>query len=143
MGRVPYWNISYGMIIDLLAIPTFFLFFYGLYRYWIRIGYGKDRAPLGVSCSAFKIGPLYLRAFLTKGILGTRIYGKLFTGIALLFVGTVMVLLNVVVGLPVFEGRFNRWFMHYTLNIAGIAVLCKSASSPCCSSKYNEKDTPY
>lgn len=133
MGRVPYWNISYGMIIDLLAIPTFFLFFYGLYRYWIRIGYGKDRAPLGISCSAFKIGPLYLRAFLTKGILGTRIYGKLFTGIAhgcvfwgmaLLFVGTVMVLLNVVVGLPVFEGRFNRWFMHYALNIAGIAVLC-------------------
>lgn len=133
MGRVPYWNINYGMIIDLLAIPTFSLFFYGLYRIWKRIGHGKDGVPLGTPCSAAKIGPFYLRALLTKGMLGSRIYRKIFTGIAhgcvlwgmaLLFVGTVMVLLNVVFGVPVFEGRFNRWFMHYALNIAGIGTLC-------------------
>lgn len=133
MGRVPYWNINYGMIIDLLAIPAFFMFFYGLYRIWTRIEHGKDSVPHGLSCSAAKIGPFYLRSMVTRGILGFGLYRKIFTGIAhgcvfwgmaLLFVGTVMVLLNVVFGLPVFEGRFNRWFMHYTLNVAGIGTLC-------------------
>ncbi len=133
MGRVPYWNINHGMIIDLLAIPTFFLFFYGLYRIWTRIEHGKDEIPQGQTCTAVKIGPFYLWALLTKGIFGSRIYRKIFTGIAhglvfwgmaLLFVGTVMVLLNVVFGIPVFEGQFDRWFMHYALNIAGACVLC-------------------
>jgi len=133
MGRVPYWNINYGMIIDMLAIPTFSVFFYGLYRIWKRIEHGKDRVPPSIACSGSRIGPFYLRSLLTKGILGAGLYRKIFTGIAhgcvlwgmaLLFVGTVMVLLSVVFGLPVFEGRFNRWFMHYTLNIAGIGTLC-------------------
>ncbi len=133
MGRVPYWNINYGMIIDVLAIPVFFMFFYGLYRIWTRIEHGKDSVPHRLSCSAAKIGPFYLRSLLTKGILGYGLYRKIFTGIAhgcvfwgmaLLFLGTVMVLLNVLFGLPVFEGRFNRWFMHYTLNFAGIGTLC-------------------
>jgi len=132
MARVPYWNISYGLVIDLLAIPMFAIFIYGLYRYWKRINKGKDRISLGLNISAFKIGPIYIRSFFTIGILGSRIFKKIFAGIAhsclfwgmaLLFVGTALVLLNVLFGLPVFEGEFNRWFMSFTLDISGLAAL--------------------
>lgn len=132
MGRVPYWNISYGMTIDALSIITFSFFFYGVYRLWKRMECGRDRVPLHIGGSYTKIGPLFLRSFLTKGILGSGIYKKIFTGVAhgcvfwgmaLLLVGTVMVLLNVVFGLPVFQGGFNRWFMGATLDCAGVFVL--------------------
>lgn len=132
MGRVPYWNIQYGPIIDFLAIPVFCLLGYGFYRYWMRIRVGKDRIPLGLRSAALETGPLYIRSFLTRGILGTRIYDQLFSGIThgclfwgmgLLFVGTVLVIFNILFGLPIFEGRFNQWFMSFTLDTAGFMAL--------------------
>jgi uncharacterized iron-regulated membrane protein len=44
MDRVPYWNISYGIVIDLLAIPVIALLVYGFYIYWKRIGKGKGKS---------------------------------------------------------------------------------------------------
>jgi Fe-S oxidoreductase len=132
MSRIPYWNIQYGIIIDLMGIPVFCLLGYGFYRYWMRIRVGKDRIPMGLHSAALKIGPLYIRSFLTRGILGVRIYEQLFSGIThgclfwgmgLLFVGTVLVILNVLFGLPIFEGRFNQWFMAFTLDTAGLMAL--------------------
>ena len=132
MSRIPYWNIQYGIIIDLMGIPVFCLLGYGFYRYWMRIRVGKDRIPMGLHSAALKIGPLYIRSFLTRGILGVRIYEQLFSGIThgclfwgmgLLFVGTVLVMLNVLFGLPIFEGRFNQWFMAFTLDTAGLMAL--------------------
>jgi len=132
MGRVPYWNINLGVLIDLLSLPALAIFAYGLFGHWQRIKQGKARINLGLTVSAMKIGPIHIRSFLTKGIVGTRIYKKLFTGIAhgLLFwgmvilgVGTCLVILNVLFGLPVFSGEFNRWFMGFTLDAAGVAAL--------------------
>jgi Fe-S oxidoreductase/nitrate reductase gamma subunit len=132
MGRVPYWNISYGWVIDLLSVPAMAIFAYGLYCHWRRIRQGKARLSLGLPLTALKIGPVYVRSFLTKGIVGTRIYRKLFTGVAhglllwgmvVLALGTVLVFLNVLFGLPVFRGDFNRWFMGFTLDVAGVAAL--------------------
>ena len=132
MGRIPYWNIQYGIIIDILAIPVFCLLSYGFYRYWMKIRVGKDRIPLGLRSAAMKIGPLYVRSFFTRGILGARIYDQLFTGIThgclfwgmgLLFIGTNLVILNIIFGLPIFEGRFNKWFMSFTLDTAGLMAL--------------------
>lgn len=132
MGRIPYWNISYGILIDVLAIPVMGILGFGLYRCWKRIARGKDKISTGLPVSAIKIGPLYVRSFLVKGILGSRLYarpfsgiahGLLFWGMAVLAVGTFMVLLGVVFRTPVFEGWFNRYFMSLTLDIAGLAVL--------------------
>ena len=132
MSRIPYWNIQYGFIIDLMGIPVFCLLGYGFYRYWMRIRVGKDRIPMGLHSAALKIGPLYIRSFMTRGILGARIYDQLFSGIThgclfwgmgLLFVGTVLVILNVLFGLPIFEGRFNQWFMAFALDTAGLMAL--------------------
>jgi Fe-S oxidoreductase/nitrate reductase gamma subunit len=132
MGRVPYWNIQYGIMIDLMAIPVLCMLGVGFYRYWTRIQAGKDRLPTGLRSAALKIGPLYIRSFLTRGLLGTRIYDKLligithgclFWGMGFLFAGTTLVILNILFGLPIFEGRFNQWFMSFGLDTAGLAAL--------------------
>lgn len=132
MERVPYWGISYGFLIDVLAAPVFAIFAYGIYRHWKRVKQGKERVTFSLRFSALRIGPLYIRQFITRGILGTRIYKKIPTGIAhsslmwgmaCLLAGTIMVLLNVVFGVPVFKGGFNRWFMGFALDIAGLAAL--------------------
>jgi len=132
MGRVPYWNISYAVVIDFLAVPLLIIFLYGLYGHWKRIKQGKAKLTFSLRNSSLKIGPVYIGALFTKGILGSRIYKKLFTGIAhgflfwgmfLLSIGTALVFLNVLFGLPVFKGAFNRWFMSFALDAAGLAAL--------------------
>lgn len=132
MERVPYWNINYGLLIDLLSIPAMAIFAYGMYCHWKAIKQGRARMNLGISLTALKIGPIYVRSFFTRGILGTRLYKKLGTGIAhglllwgmvLLTVGTTLVFANVLFDTPVFKGAFNRWFMGFSLEVAGLAAL--------------------
>ncbi|BBO77885.1 electron transporter [Desulfosarcina widdelii] len=132
MERIPYWNINFGILIDVLAVPVVVIFVYGIYKHWIRIRQGKVRVNPELSNTAGKIGPVYVHALLTKGILGTKIYKKIYTGVAhgglfwgmcILFLGTVLVFFNVLFGLPVFRGEFNRWFMSFALDFSGCAVL--------------------
>lgn len=132
MERVPYWNINYGLLIDLLSIPAMAIFAYGMYCHWKSIKKGRARMNLGLSLAALKIGPIYVRSFFNRGILGTRLYKKLGTGIAhgfllwgmvLLTVGTILVFANVLFDIPVFKGTFNRWFMGFSLEVAGLAAL--------------------
>ena len=78
MGRVPYWNVSLGIIIDLLAVPVAAVFIYGLYLHWKRIRQGQVRLKLNLPSVSGKIGPVYVGALLFKGILGSKIYKKIF-----------------------------------------------------------------
>ena len=132
MGRIPYWNISHGWIIDLTSIPIMMFFIYGLYRHWVRIRQGKVRIRSDWRNVPGKIGPVFVHALFFRGILGVRIYKKIYTGIAhgllfwgmvLLFIGTLLTFLNVLFGIPVFSGGFNRWFMSFTLDAAGLGAL--------------------
>lgn len=132
MERIPYWNISYGLLIDLLSLPVLALFGYGIYLHWRRIRQGKANIKLGITLDTLKLGPLHVWSFLTRGIAGTQIYKKLCTGIAhgllfwgmvLLSTGTVLVFANVLFKLPVFKGEFNHWFMGAALDAAGVAAL--------------------
>jgi heterodisulfide reductase subunit C len=41
-----------------------------------------------------------------------------------LFVGTNLVILNVLFGVPVFSGGFNHWIMAFSMDLAGLLVLC-------------------
>lgn len=130
--RIPYWNISYGILIDLFAIPAMVVFVYGLYGHYRKIRSGKERLKHKSGSTSGKIGPVFVHALLTKGILGTKIYHKLYTGLAhgfifwgmvILAVGTGLVFLNVLARVPVFSGDFNRWFMGFGLDMAGMAGL--------------------
>lgn len=132
MGRLPYWNIHYGVVIDLLALPVITVWGYRFYHIWKRITAGKARVNSGLGVQAHSVGPFYLKNFITRGVLGSKIYAKPFSGIAhgglfwgmiLLGLGSCMVLLQVVFGIPVLEGGFNRWFMSFTLDAAGLAAL--------------------
>ena len=132
MTRTPYWNISYGILIDVFAILATALLIYGLYGHWKRIQQGKAVFKPALKDFSWKTGPIYLNGLITKGILGTKIYKKLPTGIAhgsvfwgmvVLAIGTALTFLSVIVKLPVFEGSFNRWFMSFTLDLAGLLAL--------------------
>jgi Fe-S oxidoreductase/nitrate reductase gamma subunit len=132
MPRIPYWNIDYGIIIDLLAIPVVILFFYGLYRQWLLIKQGKMRVIPSIDNMIQGIGTFRLKAFLVRGILNARLYRKpasgiahgfVFWGMVILFIGTTLVILNILFGLPVFSGGFNRWFMSFMLDLAGFLAL--------------------
>ena len=130
--RVPYWNISYGYAIDLLAFPVLVIFLSGLYNHYRKIRKGQERFKKSPGKEHSRFGPFFLESVLTKGILGTRIYRKFFTGLAhglvfwgmaTLSLGTLLVLGDVILKLPVFSGPFNRWFMSFGLDLAGISVL--------------------
>ncbi len=132
MTRIPYWNIDYGLLIDAFALVAAVFFVYGFYRHWQRIRQGKVRVRSGLQDIRGKIGPVFVHALFTKGILGEKLYKKRFTGVAhgfilwgmvVLGIGTSFVLANVWLGLPVFEGGFNRWFMSFFLDLAGLLVL--------------------
>jgi Fe-S oxidoreductase/nitrate reductase gamma subunit len=132
MPRIPYWNIDYGIIIDLLAIPVAIVFFYGLYRQWLLIKQGKMRVIPSIDNMIQGIGTFRLKAFLVRGILNARLYRKpasgiahgfVFWGMVILFIGTTLVILNILFGLPVFSGGFNRWFMSFMLDLAGFLAL--------------------
>ena len=133
MERIPYWNIDFGILIDAFAVLMVIIFAYGIYGHWKRICQGKVRINPDLSKRPGKIGPVYVYPLLIKGIIGSRIYKKIYTGVAhgalfwgmvILLSGTVLLFLNVLFGIPVFRGGFNRWFMSFTLDFAGIAVLC-------------------
>jgi len=132
MARIPYWNIDYGILIDAFALVAVAIFVYGIQMHWKRIQQGKVRLRTPVKDLPGKIGPVFVHSLVFKGILGAKIYKKIFTGIAhgfvlwgmlVLFVGTSLVVLNVWGGVPVFKGGFNQWVMSFGLDLAGLLAL--------------------
>ena len=132
MTRIPYWNITNGIFIDVFAIPAMIILVYGLYGHWKRIQLGKAAFKLSLKDVSWNTGPFRLQGLVVKGILGTKIYKKLVTGVAhgcvlwgmvILAIGTGLVFANVLLKLPVFEGAFNRWFMSFFLDLAGLLAL--------------------
>lgn len=130
--RVPYWNINYGYVIDVLGFPVLAIFFWGLYNHYRKIRKGQEQFKNSPGKEHSRIGPIFLKPVLTRGILGARIYRKFFTGLAhglvfwgmvILGLGSLLVLGNVIMRLHVFNGPFNRWFMSFGLDLAGISVL--------------------
>jgi len=131
MERTPYWIIQYGIIIDLLAIPTVAIFGYGVYLHWKRIRKGETSLRISLDDLREFLSRDRLVATLWNGLLGSRVYrrpvtglfhGLVFWGMLVLFIGTTLVLLNVLFGLEVMSGSFYRWFMAFTLDAAGIVV---------------------
>jgi Fe-S oxidoreductase/nitrate reductase gamma subunit len=132
MERTPYWLIQNGVLIDFLALPTMALFGYGVYLHWRRIRKGETRLRISLEELRWFLSLDRLAAILWNGLLGARVYrwpvtglfhGLVFWGMLLLLIGTTLVLLNLVSGLAVMSGPFYQWFMAFTLDAAGVAVL--------------------
>jgi hypothetical protein len=103
MGRTPYWQIDYGILIDLLAIPVAVTFCYGVIRHWCKIQSGLFRFRLTWDDVRHGLRRERLGRFLWTGVLGSRVYRKavtgffhamVFWGMLVLFLGTLMVLLT-------------------------------------------------
>jgi Fe-S oxidoreductase/nitrate reductase gamma subunit len=132
MGRTPYWQIDYWILIDLLAIPVAVIFVYGVIRHWRKIQSGVVQFRLTWGDIRHGLRREKLVRLLWTGLLGSRVYRKavtgffhamVFWGMLVLFLGTLMVLLNVVFDVAVMSGGFYKWFMALALDAAGLAVL--------------------
>jgi Fe-S oxidoreductase/nitrate reductase gamma subunit len=132
MERTPYWLIQYGLLIDLLALPTAGIFGYGVLIHWRKIRKGEIRLRLSLDELRSFFSRDRVAAILWNGLLGARVYrlpvtgifhGLVFWGMLLLLIGTLMVFLNMLFGLPVMSGECYKWFMALTLDSAGLAVL--------------------
>lgn len=132
MERTPYWLIEGGVLIDVMFIPALAIFCYGVYKHWKKLQMGAVQFRL----SWADIQPLINRQRMTNlvknGLLGVRVYRKpitglfhgfIFWGMLLLLIGTTLVIFNIVFGLEVLSGGFYKWFMAFTLDVAGLAVL--------------------
>jgi Fe-S oxidoreductase/nitrate reductase gamma subunit len=132
MERTPYWIIQYGVIIDFLAVPAVAIFVYGVHLHWKKIRTGKTQLRLSLDNLRSISSLNRLPATLWNGLLGARVYrrpvtglfhGLVFWGMLVLFIGTILVLLNVVFGMKVMSGGFYKWYMALTLDAAGLVVL--------------------
>jgi Fe-S oxidoreductase/nitrate reductase gamma subunit len=132
MGRTPYWQIDNGLLIDLLAVPVAIIFFYGVIRHWRKIQSGAVRFRLTRNGIRQGLEREKIVRWLWTGLLGSRVYRKavtglfhamVFWGMLVLFLGTLLVLMNVVFDVAVMTGGFYKWFMALGLDAAGLAVL--------------------
>ncbi|HNU71658.1 MAG TPA: (Fe-S)-binding protein [Thermodesulfobacteriota bacterium] len=131
MSRIPYWNIDYGFLIDLLFVPALLVCGYGFYRQWKRLRLDGLKLKDVVQSVRSYFQGAHLSALVVKGVINSRLYRKILAGgahavvmwgMAILFLGSFLVFCNVIFGLPVFQGRFNAYFMAFGLDAAGSAA---------------------
>lgn len=132
MQHTPYWNINGGVWIDLLALIAVIIFGYGVRRHWLKIKNGEERFRISKENLTAILKAADLKRFFIGGILGSRVYrdtvtgvfhGMIFWGMLSLFIGTTLVILNVLFGLPVMSGTFYKWYMAFFLDFAGLIVM--------------------
>ncbi len=132
MQHEPYWNIKGGLLIDLVALVAVGVFCYGVYRHWSKIRGGEERLRIPWDKLAGWVESVDVKRFLVGGVLGSRVYrdelsgvfhGMVFWGMLILFIGTLLVMGNVFLGLPVMSGGFYKWVIAFGMDVAGLAVL--------------------
>lgn len=132
MGRTPYWLIDHGFLIDVLALPTAVVFAWGVRRHLRRVAHGQVRLRWTIVDLRRAWAALPKKPMLLNGLLGVRLYREPLTGIfhglvfwpiLVLLCGSVLVLIQVLFGLPVLSGWFYKWFMAFGLDAAGAGLL--------------------
>jgi Fe-S oxidoreductase/nitrate reductase gamma subunit len=128
MDLIPTLDYVLLSLLLLLALATLS---YGLYRTWRRIAGGRPVEPDGGRESATALGPINPSAFLTRGVLASRLFKRPVSGTAhaLVLFGSMLLILGHAVfpltflGVPLFEGRIGFWLMGLGRDLAGVAVL--------------------
>lgn len=132
MERTPYWLIEGGVLIDVLSIPAMMIFCYGVYRHWKKLQMGAVQFRLSRENIKLLFTRQRLNSLVKNGVVGVRVYkkpitglfhGLIFWGMFLLLIGTTLVIFDIVLGLEVLSGGFYKWFMAFSLDAAGLAVL--------------------
>lgn len=132
MQRTPYWLIDGGMLIDLLAIPALGIFFYGWYLHYKKIKSGSIHLNISIDLIKSMLQKIQFRSLLINGVIGVRTYkkpitglfhGLMFWGMLVLLMGTILIIFNLIFGMPVFSGSFYRRFMAFGLDLAGLTVM--------------------
>ena len=128
MDLIPALDYALLTRLRLLAFASLAL---GLHRIWRRVVRGRpvDRGePRGPSTP---LGPINGSAFLTRGVLASRLLKRPVSGTAhaLVLFGSMVLILGhaayplTFLGVPLFEGRVGFWFMGLGRDLAGLAVL--------------------
>ena len=120
--REIYWNISAVWVMYVLLIPTLLIFAYGIYRrfrLW-RLGRPEQRCDLVFQ----RIKGLAVYGFGHARILSHRYAGLfhvlIFSGFAILFAGTVVVMIHEDLGLRIMRGNFYLYFQSLALDVFGL-----------------------
>ncbi|HEY8346715.1 MAG TPA: heterodisulfide reductase-related iron-sulfur binding cluster [Symbiobacteriaceae bacterium] len=123
--RPIYWNISHVWVMYLLMIPTLAICAYGVWRRvrlwrigrpevrWDQVG---RRLMLVLKHGAFQ-------ARLAQDRVAGFFHILLSWGFLLLFVGTLVVMLEADFGLPIMRGNFYLYFQSFTLDLAGALAM--------------------
>jgi len=119
------------LLLSLLLLLAFASLGFGLHRTWRRISVGRP-APGGEARDPWRrLGPINGAAFLTRGLLASRLFKRPVSGTAhaLVLFGSMVLILGhalfplTFLGLPLFEGRIGFWLMGLGRDLAGVAVL--------------------
>jgi Fe-S oxidoreductase/nitrate reductase gamma subunit len=120
--REIYWNISGIWLMYVLLIPTLLIFAYGLYRHYRlwQLGRPEQRFDHVVR----RVKGLLLYAFGQARLLSNRYAGLfhtlIFSGFAILFIGTVVVIIHEDFGFRIMQGNFYLLFQSLTLDVFGL-----------------------
>lgn len=123
--RVVYWNIAHPELVYVVAALAFLAFGWGVYRR-VRVwrALGRPTAPLADRPA--RLANLARRFFrhdrLLRDPAAGWMHATIVASLGLLFVGTLVVLVHVDLGLPLMRGWFYLVFQKLVLSIAGIAL---------------------
>lgn len=119
------------VLLSLLLLLAFASLLAGLHRIWRRISAGRAVERVTARDAGTRLGPINGPAFLKRGVLASRLFGRPVSGTAhalVLFGSMVLILGHALfplsfLGVPVFEGRIGFWLMGLGRDLAGVAVL--------------------
>ncbi len=120
--REVYWNISSVSWMYVLLIPTLLIFAYGLYRHYRlwQLGRPEQRFDHVV----LRVKGVLIYGFGQARLLSNRYAGLfhtlIFSGFAILFIGTVVVIIHEDFGFRIMQGNFYLFFQSLTLDVFGL-----------------------
>jgi Fe-S oxidoreductase/nitrate reductase gamma subunit len=123
--REVYWNISGVFLMYVLLLPTLAIFFYG---FWRRIRLWRIGKPEGrLDRIGERIAAVFRHAVLQARLSQNRLAGFfhiLFSwGFVLLFLGTVVVMIDQDFRIPIMRGGFYLYFQSFLLDVAGFGAM--------------------
>ncbi|MFQ5849654.1 MAG: heterodisulfide reductase-related iron-sulfur binding cluster [Candidatus Binatia bacterium] len=120
--RDVYWNITNIWLMYVLLIPTLSIFAYGLYRHYRlwRIGIPEGRFDRVVQRMKGVLVYAFGQARVFSNYHASIFHTFLFSGFAILFIGTLVVLVHEDINFRIMQGNFYLYFQSLTLDIFGL-----------------------
>jgi len=123
--RPAYWNIAGREFLYLVLAIALVLFAFGIYRICRR--WWKVTRIERFDVIARRLRQVFVQVLGQRRLRRERTAGLahlcLSWGFVLLFIGTLVVLLDEDFGIPLMRGRFYLWFQSFSLDIAGLAAV--------------------